>query len=863
VNRSDYYSGSDFLYRLPFGAKGKIFYDNYYWTAHELLKTPLAEWEQKIVSINEKFSTPYSAFENQSDPHLNLGLEGSLRAYNEPPTHKTRVYSLITEMLGGALAEQANLTLRTRGNRDRRKHLLPSPLHFLRSYLTDPNFPASDAYAHVIIRSIIFAGAIQHYQQLKASGKRNNLERTTGLPPGETPIEIIRHFTSYDLVVDALRKIGLHRTIRDVAYPTNPSDFIVAHFLASRGYMLLSFPLTPSSGKEGRDRRESREDFIKRGSLIGDAGLYEFRLAERVQSLPPASELINEIDGLPIAIPNADIIFARGLRFTGSEGTVLRLTGPSGGGKTSFALGLATALAPLGINTLYLSCEENEDDLERRIQTLVPYFIRRTETYRAQKSLRTWFEPRHLREGPDVDLASINRLIDDFINAHGASRSVDVTHRPPGLTPLMIVLDGIHELMLTDRQDSHRKGESRRLRNLVENLRRTGALIVFMSANLPDPAVADLDYVADLVADIALEKTDEVSEPLVRKFVLRKTRRQFARMGAHLLNLSPRVGVALTPQLAAQRDVHRDFRWVTRSTTSWFDIFRQSSAARGAENTHSPLLYEFSQILVTGRGSSGKAAFALRLIAGQVIRNFNLKTGKGGDLFDRKTQPNQEQQEGARELLAELGSQKKSRRILVISFLYQQVHYDDIYQRLRRLPRSRFLEVPPELKIDVQTFYPGHLNPEDFLRKLVRSLEVGALEGQPYEAVIIDGLHNVFMQFPRLQENKVLWPITYEILRKYRLTIVTTHTHMELPGSGANLALDLNMARERAAPILQALINAADFFFDVSAEVDNRNRFVIHTVNASDQPFPSDLIWDRNTLFIEPKPRENGGKSQG
>ena len=859
MSLSDYHSGRDFLYQFPFGDKGKVFYDNYYTTVDKLLKAPIENWDQEVVSINERFSVPYSSFENQSDPHLNIGVEGSLRAYNETPTHKTRPYLLITEMLAGALSEQARLTLRTRGNRDRRKHLLPSPLHFLRNYLTDPGFPASDAYAHSIIRSIIFAGAIEYYRQLKA-GRRNVLERTTGLPLGETPIEIIRHFTSYELVVDALRKIGLHRTIRDVAYPTNPSDFIVAHFLASRGYMLLSFPLKATSGKEGRERREERASFLERGSLIGDGGLYEFRLAERVQSLPPASELINEIDGLPIAIPNADIIFARGLRFTGSEGTVLRLTGPSGGGKTSFALGLATALAPLGINTLYLSCEENEDDLDRRIQTLVPYFIRRTETYRAQKSLRSWFQPKHLREGPDADFFSINRLVDDFVLARGTSRPVEVERRPPGLTPWMIVLDGIHELLLTDRQESLRKGESKRLRSLVEKLRRTGALVVVMSANIPDPAVSDLDYVADLVADIALEKTDEVSEPLVRKFVLRKTRRQFARMGAHLLNLSPRIGISLTPQLAAQRDVHRDFRWVTRSKNSWFDIFRRPASEIDAKSTHSPLLYEFSQILVTGRGSSGKAAFALRLIAGQIVRDFEAKGGSGGDLFDSKNQ-SKEGRESAIDLLAAIGAHKKSRRILIVSFLYQQAHYDDVNKKLEDLPRGRFLHAPPELKIDVQTFYPGHLNPEDFLRKLVRFLEVGYLEGQPYEAVIIDGLHNVFMQFPRLQESKVLWPITYEILRKYKITTVTTHTHMEMPGSGAYLALDLDMARERAAPILQALINAADFFFDVSADIDSRNLFVIHTVNASDQPFPSDLIWDRNTLFIESKPREPSKKS--
>jgi hypothetical protein len=65
------------------------------------------------------------------------------------------------------------------------------------------------------------------------------------------------------------------------------------------------------------------------------------------------------------------------------------------------------------------------------------------------------------------------------------------------------------------------------------------------------------------------------------------------------------------------------------------------------------------------------------------------------------------------------------------------------------------------------------------------------------------GINTRFHAIPRLQESKVLWPITYEILRKYRVTIITTHTHMEMPGSGANLDLDLDSeCRDVRAQIL-------------------------------------------------------------
>jgi hypothetical protein len=64
------------------------------------------------------------------------------------------------------------------------------------------------------------------------------------------------------------------------------------------------------------------------------------------------------------------------------------------------------------------------------------------------------------------------------------------------------------------------------------------------------------------------------------------------------------------------------------------------------------------------------------------------------------------------------------------------------------------------------------------------------------------------------------------------------------------MALDLTVARERAAPVLQALVNAADFYFDVSASGGNRNEFVIDTVNASEQAIPPEMIWDKTNLTI-------------
>lgn len=842
---SDYREAEAFLYGMPFGKAGKLFYEKFYEVAYLFMETPPENWDSLAERVNHAFNQDFLRLWNRWDPHLSEGINVNLRRYSEEPNSgRTRVFLLLKEIFKRVASEEARRTLNIRNPGQRPRHLLPSPLYFLRLYLTSPEFPASDAYAHAVVRAIIFAGAVRYYHKLKSNKWLIRTSLVRGAPKDQTPIGVIRHFIAFEGIVDSIRSIDRHWKIRDINYPDNPTDFIVMHTLASRGMMHLSFPAAPYDATIGKRRgevQELRQTFLDRRSLLGDEGLYEFVIAGNVESLPPASELMNEIDGLPIAIPNADIIFARGLRFTASEGTIMRITGPSGSGKTSLALGFATALAPLGIDTIYLSCEENPDDLQRRISTLVPEFIRRTRTFNKRNS---WFEAKHLKEDPDSDVRSINQLVDDLVQLHSTTK-IDVSARPPGITPLLIVLDGIHELLQTDRRDRSRGQQTRRLRALVENLRRAGALVVIMSADHADPAVSDLDYVVDLVIDLSLEKNDDVSQPLVRKFILRKTRRQFARMGAHLLNLSPRVGVALTPQISAQRDMHRDYTWSERDTQRWLDVFRRSSTT----GEFTLKLYDHSQVLVTGKGSSGKASFALRLVAGAVVDLLGEQNRISPDLFgaDRNASS---RAAVARKQLHALQTQEEIRRVLVISFLYQEAYYHGLARNLRR--RKAVPASAPEMMLNVEFFYPGHLRPEDFLRRVISTIDASYLEGLPYDAVIVDGLHNVFMQFPRLQESSVLWPIFYEMLRRYTVTVITTHTHIDMPAStySEHMALDLTVARERAAPVLQALVNAADFYFDVSASGKSPNEFRIQTVNASEQILPPEMIWDKTRLTI-------------
>src|SRR5262249_28260143 len=104
-------------------------------------------------------------------------------------------------------------------------------------------------------------------------------------------------------------------------------------------------------------------------------------------------------------------------------------------------------------------------------------------------------------------------------------------------------------------------------------------------------------------------------------------------------------------------------------------------------------------------------------------------------------------------------------RVLVISFLYPESFYLGLEDELiRRFPAEYPELATPirrerEVLIRVLHFLPGFLNPEDLLEKIGLALDEADLEGNPFDGILLDGLHNVFLQFPRLSKNSMIWPM--------------------------------------------------------------------------------------------------------
>ena len=154
-------------------------------------------------------------------------------------------------------------------------------------------------------------------------------------------------------------------------------------------------------------------------------------------------------------------------------------------------------------------------------------------------------------------------------------------------------------------------------------------------------------------------------------------------------------------------------------------------------------------------------------------------------------------------------------------------------------------------------FAPGFLSAEDLYSKLVRALEGAHLEGRPFTDVIIDGLHNLALQFPGARDTDVLWPIVYGTLSRVDVTTITTFTALELKEarkSHGTASPEESLFRLRThLPLMHALVQASDYVIEISrAEQGELYETTIHSA-INREPPRNHLFWHRGDLeFVEP-----------
>ncbi len=682
----------------------------------------------------------------------------------------------------------------------------PSPYYIAKNILTDPDTPTSEIYARAAIRTLLVS----------------QFESSTA------PLDL-----TYETISRALDGIASRastsKRARARGGATREAGFL-RNYLAAMGVMALEIEWTADTRESRIDRMLDDPANLFDASARGMGASLAYRLHPDHAELPDAGELLNELQGLPLPIEGAATIFHGGLRFASGGDIVAALSGPFGAGKTSACLSLAASLAPLGCRTVFLSCEEGPDDIAARLSEATPeYVTRSTPLFRAVNldDMRQvgdhspWFAAHKLRLDPgptsegqtsEVDVAaSLQALLDDVLETSPLFepfRSPGDLAALPAFARPVVVVDGFHQLFREGEADA--AVVERSLRRLIDRCRERRAIFLFTIAD-DEPAMQRLDYLCDLVIQLDRTGFKSPDERVTRIFRLLKARRQPALTGAHIMHLSGPKGLRVKPSVSSHAQRSRDMRWLDPDTTRQI---RLSDAWRDLR------ILNRSQTLVYGKGSAGKAGLGLYILNRRPLPYIQTSEPRAEGLLFEGEMPSSNWVEAP-----EPARRHYEARTLVVSFLYQPPYYRNIARRLRlatkRTPRTpASASLPNGRRIDVISLYAGGLTPEDFLAKIENQMAAAELRGLPYTGVLVDGIHNVFVQYPALQQDAAFWPQLYNMFRRRGVSVVTTHTEFELRETGSHarsLSVDFEHAQRKAAPLLSVLVSSADYVFELSA----------------------------------------------
>jgi hypothetical protein len=723
------------------------------------------------------------------DPHLVRGLHKHSRGHADDASLHPRLIDLVLFHTGEAFGQ-------TEERRLARGHVLvPSPMMIAIEALTVPDEYQSRAYSLLAART---------YLSRKLSVWPRNAFVDSELYSGNHVVDentLIEEFAYCRTWLD-------HGDIWKVK--TDPRKFFVAHYLAARGVLLLRFKETDAT------------TFMKNGIFSSDATSpprrwtheLQFRLSQRYSSLPAPADYMNEILGIPLAIRGSEIVFFNGIKPSANAGLVTQVSGGPGTGKTTFALALSAALASIGTQTLYFSVEESVEDLRTKLRQQVQSRLASLSYYSTDD--KEWFRAYDIQPTSlDVlESAVLSPLADAIANEKSQWPAIQAAGKAIPPLPFLVVLDSLSALSLED--DPAGKGRAgdtpftdgstsgrRQLAAFVDLCRQMRVLVILITGE-PNQSAPDLDYLVDMVIRLSVEGGNEHNQKPIRLFTLSKSRQQISRHGTHIFHLSGDSGFRLAPQLSSQMDAQQNLRQLLWDKTSYSEVLNvRRTSSGGYRYIDFMRIHWRSQILLQGKGSSGKAGLALKIA---------LSPRYGEDGTAPIAAPS---------------------RVLVISFLYPPNYYETLKQKIqtgliresrglaaRHFPRDvadAYVDSMP--KISVIHLSPGFLLAEDLHSKIVRKLEEGRLEGRPYSCVVIDGLHNLALQFPGAGESASLLPIIYGTLARANVTTITTFTTLSLSSSEVGASSDVveeSVFRLRVhLPLLHTLVQASDYVFEL------------------------------------------------
>lgn len=728
--------------------------------------------------------------------------------------------------------------------------VIPSPLYILRLLLTVPEEPQSEAYAAYLCRVLLYKkyGILPIEKNTSYyRNSHNNLDNDIYL--SEEDIRI--YSSSFRKYVNIQGRWPRWNS----NFPSNITSkerkkLFYGQFLCMKGFYVLWFD-------DSKSIEIYLSSFNNANSILGIK--HYFRLLSKYNRPPEDAEIINFIFGIPVPISGADVIFQGGLKKAANSGLVISLNGSAGVGKTSVALSLAVVLSPLNTKCLYITLEEGTYDLENRLLSLVPDYLKDLSIFKKYKTNDKkfeWFYPVEIQNNTieaftDNTLSILtNNLIEngDHIDIE-KSKKIAI----PCVCPALIVIDNINEFLVKE-QTTNGLDFYDKLEKFIHECRKLKALVIIISGDKM-PQQSKMDYLVDLVIDLEHKGIEELGEKPYRVLHLSKSRHQITRIGSHVFHLSGLKGLRIAPQVSSQIDKKEILKKPVVSDKEVINILNTPKINGGKPIFERSIdVFPNSHILIHGNGSGGKAGFALKILLTPPIEKYKLSGIKNGDDF--MTFQNEHN--------LNFSNEKYRRKILIISFLYPEKYYTELVSERENNIESTIQSCYnglPRSKKEVLCFFPGFLSPEDLINKVTRRLDAAILEGEAFNGILLDGMHNVFLQFKVLQDRDMVWPLLYSILSRYNLTVVTTFTNFSFNKNLTehSISPDYFYLQKGQTPFLHVVVKATDHYFlleETSVKFNNTTQsektYLIKPIMSIKQEIKSGtfLMWDKQKAMI-------------
>lgn len=787
---------------IPYSNIGKVLLDCIFDGLIQFVKAHKGpSRKQNLNASDEKLRECFTPFFNHEENSRGINPH-----FNQGHTSKNKWEARVVKILLKACFDVMGEAKETQG------FAIPSPLFILHQILTVPEETHSSAYSLLFCRTLLFENfkVFPEHILLPQKYKSFNISDINSY---------LDNFYSYT------------KQSNNIPQTKNvPAQLMLAHFLAMKGVFYLRFGAYDNNNKKKRGLSDKSSKGMEIDSVLsylsskqlsdGREKSFEFHKFTFYEELPEAATLVNELAGIPIPIRGAETIFQGGLKSDSNSNLVIRLSGEPGSGKTSFALALCAVMSPLNSFSYYMSLEENPRDLTNRLNSLIPTYLKKLSIFNSDTD--SWFCADKVSIGKRNRLDFFESTYIDRIDEQLRKRKAEVIQNSlPAICPLIIVIDSIRVLL---------KEENSNLEKFIEKCKKLNAIIILISAN-DEKYHHEIDYMVDLVIHLKHSGTQTLNEKPTRILQLSKTRHQISRPGSHVFHLSGERGLRISPQLPSQIDKKEKITKPIPSTEFYINFFNEFKKDITDEPTSPLTIWDTSQVLFHGYGSSGKAGLSLSLLLSPIY-------SKSVSLMNAFDQVN------------------FNRRVLIISLLYPENYYNDLKFRITKKFQTVYRQLNVRSKVECLYFYSGYLTPEDFISKILRKLDEAILDGEPFTGILLDGLHNVALQFHKLQDSDMVWPTLYSLLAKYKLTIVTTFTNFIIDNENKRGVMDDDeILLKGHKPLLHALVQATDYHFLLQPPLLRESRYsgkyIVTLKSAIRHKLAREkFVWDREQLVL-------------